>query len=338
MVDITRLYHPAYSNALRAGATLLARIDGRIERIVAKPLPLSAMPDGNDIALHYHQVGQERLRAMKRWFEQAEDAAAQLAVQGVTAALFDRARSGIGDHVKTSLLQGALATVMRQAFGKVATAPPKHDLTYRGIKLCFLTVECRDGTYIQMCARQDRHFKNWLTALGLEEVGADPRYANGPLKIQKVEDIEELEGLIRAEDAHSRASRVDADLHRRLRHRCGPFPSSRAVSGAPSAQGERFRDRLCASAHRTHRDARASGQVARVFRQRWQGGTGPGGAHARAMERTRENGSFRADASTRICSGAIVEATARRHHDSGDRLLRRGASRCRLSSRSSGPG
>ena len=73
MVDIARLYHPAYSNALRAGATLLARIDGRIERIVAKPLPLSAMPDGNDIALHYHQVGQERLRAMKRWFEQAED-------------------------------------------------------------------------------------------------------------------------------------------------------------------------------------------------------------------------------------------------------------------------
>ena len=31
-----------------------------------------------------------------------------------------------------------------------------------GIELCFMTAQCADGRYVQMCARQDAHFRAWL--------------------------------------------------------------------------------------------------------------------------------------------------------------------------------
>jgi crotonobetainyl-CoA:carnitine CoA-transferase CaiB-like acyl-CoA transferase len=133
-------------------------------------------------------------------------AASQLALQGILSALIARDDTGQGQHVQTSLLQGAAVTVMRRDFrrnsnGGVRNAVTPNfdgDTTHRGIRLTFLTAECKDGKWIQMCARQDRHFRSWIDLLGLSSIFDDPRYAAAPLGIASVSDIEELEVELRS--------------------------------------------------------------------------------------------------------------------------------------------
>ena len=48
-----------------------------------------------------------------------------------------------------------------------------------------------------MCARQDHHFRNWLTALGLAEALDEPAYRKAPLGIPTLEDIAAIEVRIR---------------------------------------------------------------------------------------------------------------------------------------------
>lgn len=135
----------------------------------------------------------------------ASYAAAHLAFQGAVAALLERERTGAGRHVETSLISGLITATMRQDFRRSAAAVPGsgqppasgQSVQLRGIALTFLTAECGDGKWIQMCARQDHHFRSWLRALGLHDVLADPRYAGGPLAFNTIDDIEELELVIR---------------------------------------------------------------------------------------------------------------------------------------------
>jgi crotonobetainyl-CoA:carnitine CoA-transferase CaiB-like acyl-CoA transferase len=127
--------------------------------------------------------------------------AAQLALHGILAALLVRQRTGMGQRVETSLVSGEAAFLMRQDMGRggpdreglPATPRPLH----RGIVMCFLTAECADGKFIQMCARQDHHFRNWMVTLGMEDIFDEPLYAKAPLGIPTVEDVEALELRIR---------------------------------------------------------------------------------------------------------------------------------------------
>ena len=125
--------------------------------------------------------------------------AAQLALQGLLAALLARQTTGRGDHVSSSLEQGVAAFLMRQELLKSdALEPSVPETVQLGIDLCFLTAECSDGRYLQMCARQDKQFRNWLEAIGMREVLEDVRYKNAPLGIESAADIASLEGAIRA--------------------------------------------------------------------------------------------------------------------------------------------
>lgn len=128
--------------------------------------------------------------------------AAQLAAQGVLAALWGRETTGHGDHVSTSLLQGACASSMRHRLGDEEMDPDAplvepRTLARRGVQLSFLTAQCSDGRWIQMCARQDHHFRNWLAALGLKELLNMPEYARAPLGITSLEALNRLEMLLR---------------------------------------------------------------------------------------------------------------------------------------------
>ena len=65
---------------LRAGTTVVARADGRIEFLVTKPLPLAhealldALPEHlRDLGRAYHETGRTRLQAMRTWLEDLED-------------------------------------------------------------------------------------------------------------------------------------------------------------------------------------------------------------------------------------------------------------------------
>jgi len=130
--------------------------------------------------------------------------AGMLAVQGIAAALLQRHRTGRGEHLWTSLLDGASAATMRLSFERRGDdlVPVRHRgeraaLVLRGIRLSFMTAECSDGTYLQMCARQPHHFRNWLIATGLGALADDERYSGGPTALASMEAIEEVEALLR---------------------------------------------------------------------------------------------------------------------------------------------
>ena len=129
--------------------------------------------------------------------------AAILALQGISAALYARNKTACGQLVETSLLQGVSAATMRLRFQREGeTLVPTEnagelELVRKGIALTFLVAECSDGRFIQMCARQDNHFKNWMSALGLADLLNESRFARAPLGFSSIDDIAELESLVR---------------------------------------------------------------------------------------------------------------------------------------------
>jgi hypothetical protein len=64
---------PDARTPLRAGTTLIARVDGEIQHIISKPLPL--INPGNDIESEYVSAyGQDRLNGMRNFLGQVSDA------------------------------------------------------------------------------------------------------------------------------------------------------------------------------------------------------------------------------------------------------------------------
>lgn len=130
-------------------------------------------------------------------------AAACLALIGIVGALRNREATGRGSHLETSLLDGIAAATMRMPFRRDgAEVTPvsdtkDRDVLFRGINLAFLTPECSDGRFIQMCARQPEHYRGWLRAIGLGDLLDDSRFANGPVGFSSIEDVDEVEELIR---------------------------------------------------------------------------------------------------------------------------------------------
>jgi crotonobetainyl-CoA:carnitine CoA-transferase CaiB-like acyl-CoA transferase len=130
-------------------------------------------------------------------------ASACLTLIGIVGALRHRATTGQGSHFDTSLLDGIAAATMRVPFRRAGerVTPVHHtkgrDVLFRGINLAFLTAECSDGRFIQMCARQPDHYKRWLKAIGLGALLDDPRFANGPVGFQSIEDVDKVEVFIR---------------------------------------------------------------------------------------------------------------------------------------------
>ncbi|HVM64383.1 MAG TPA: CoA transferase [Acidimicrobiales bacterium] len=143
--------------------------------------------------------GQDRAGPIYTAVPVASFAAAQLAVHGVLAALHARDVTGRGDRVSTSLVQGLAAVLMRQEMprGEAHGAPRATPEMNAGVELCFMTAQCADGRYLQMCARQDHHFRAWLEVVGLAHRLDEPRYARAPMGIATLDDIAALDAEIR---------------------------------------------------------------------------------------------------------------------------------------------
>jgi crotonobetainyl-CoA:carnitine CoA-transferase CaiB-like acyl-CoA transferase len=101
--------------------------------------------------------------------------AAMIAVQGILAALMNRARSGHGERVETSLLQGMipydtqglvraqLETRFPHLLPPDPPATKKHNLPYQ-------PVQGQDGNWLQLGNLLDHLFRNYLKVTGLAEV------------------------------------------------------------------------------------------------------------------------------------------------------------------------
>ena len=64
---------PDARTPLRAGTTLIARVNGEIQHIIAKPLPL-INPGNDDNSKFVHEVGERRLEGMRNFFGQVSEA------------------------------------------------------------------------------------------------------------------------------------------------------------------------------------------------------------------------------------------------------------------------
>ncbi len=119
-----------------------------------------------------------------------------LAALAVAATLFDRARSGHGDHIEVSGLGGAFALqpasyllplsaleVIRLSTGKITPRGPWP--TYR-------VYEASDGEWFFLGALTPVFWTKLAVALGLEEYLADPRFESAPTGYKSPEDAQEL--------------------------------------------------------------------------------------------------------------------------------------------------
>jgi crotonobetainyl-CoA:carnitine CoA-transferase CaiB-like acyl-CoA transferase len=122
--------------------------------------------------------------------------AALLAATGITAALYHREKTGEGQLIETSLLQGILSVQSHyycQALER-AEEGPLGIYPYR-------LFETRDGL-IFIGAATDKFWRLLCEALGVPELGADPRYATNAQRVERQAELApRLEPLFRDKTA-----------------------------------------------------------------------------------------------------------------------------------------
>ena len=116
----------------------------------------------------------------------ASHAAALAAVAGAIAALIARDRSGRGQRVETSLLQGLTAydlaglahtSLRARAPGRWATPPiPPADMP----TINYHPVMTKDGVWLQLGNLLQHLFDNFLVAAGFSDIFGDPAYEGSP--------------------------------------------------------------------------------------------------------------------------------------------------------------
>ena len=117
-------------------------------------------------------------------------AASQSAIAGILAALLERDRSGLGQHVETSLLQGTvpydLSTLVREQMVRRYPQQMAEDLFGQMTAdtqpmLGYQPLMASDGRWIQLANLLEHLFHSSIDALGLiEDVLGNPEYAGAP--------------------------------------------------------------------------------------------------------------------------------------------------------------
>ena len=112
---------------------------------------------------------------------------------GILAAVEARHRTGVGQHVETSLLEAATSLAVYESahYFATGTRPERIGQAHRGSSpyQCFQTA---DG-YITIGASQQRFFAQLCDLVGASELVADPRFASIP---ERVRHNTELVGLL----------------------------------------------------------------------------------------------------------------------------------------------
>jgi crotonobetainyl-CoA:carnitine CoA-transferase CaiB-like acyl-CoA transferase len=117
-----------------------------------------------------------------------------LCALGVTAAVHQRERTGLGQRVDGSLLDTAVALLAYHAEGYLlAGLVPKALGSGHPSLSPYRNFKCRDGQWIFIAAANDRFWGKLTRALGLEAMAADPRFMkNG----DRVANRGELEAML----------------------------------------------------------------------------------------------------------------------------------------------
>ncbi len=118
----------------------------------------------------------------------ANHAAGMAAVRGIVAALYVRDRSGLGQKVETSLLQGISYYDMYQwLIWQMMVKDPEHfpedpaSDRFRPQNVGYVPVRTRDGRWLQMANIVARPFRASMEAIGLGWIFQDPRFETAPI-------------------------------------------------------------------------------------------------------------------------------------------------------------
>ncbi|WP_144630174.1 CaiB/BaiF CoA transferase family protein [Bordetella genomosp. 13] len=103
---------------------------------------------------------------------------------GILAALHERARSGLGQHLDMALLDCQVAMMANQNlnFMTSGNAPRRAGNAHQNL-VPYQVFAARDGHLI-VAVGNDSQFRNYCRVIGLPELSADPRYATNPQRVQ----------------------------------------------------------------------------------------------------------------------------------------------------------
>jgi crotonobetainyl-CoA:carnitine CoA-transferase CaiB-like acyl-CoA transferase len=122
----------------------------------------------------------------------AAHAAAQTAVHGILAALFERESSGLGQLVEANLVSGVgsidtynwfYEMILRRfpdAFKPLADAFDAQGRPQTRLMYALLVAVTKDGTWLQFAQTAPRLMQAWLEELGLAQEVTDPKWAGFP--------------------------------------------------------------------------------------------------------------------------------------------------------------
>ena len=114
------------------------------------------------------------------------------AVIGILAALRHRDRSGVGQHVKVSLMGAALAALLNQASGFALAGVVPTRLGNRHPSIApYQTFPTGDG-YLVLACGNDSQFTRAAAVAGVADLAEDPRFATNPKRVANIDELERI--------------------------------------------------------------------------------------------------------------------------------------------------
>ena len=126
----------------------------------------------------------------------ADLTAGMFAAYGIMGALFHRERTGKGQYIDTSMLGGQVALLSYHAGMYLNTGKvPRSKWNAHGIVGPYQTFRTKDG-YVNVANGNDGIWQRFCAAMGMDEVAADPTYANNagrmanlPVLVEAIETV-----------------------------------------------------------------------------------------------------------------------------------------------------
>ena len=205
---------------------------------------------------------------------------AAIAVQGLLAALYARKTTGVGQRVDVSHLAALTAYDMGGFLHRMHSNDEDDGPAFGVIPLAFMTAECSDGRFIQMCSRQPHLFRNWMRVLGLEHLYDDPAFNDMPDRFPTRRD---LQAVVEMVETRMKEKTFDEWMEIFTNDDVGGDPFLGAQEYLDHEQTTRQRPASDGRRAGYRRDGadRAAGQLVRDALGHWRARAEPGAAHRR---------------------------------------------------------
>jgi formyl-CoA transferase len=131
------------------------------------------------------------------------------AVIGILAALRDRERDGLGQHIEVNLLSSLLGGLVNQASGFLASGIAPRPMGNQHPSIApYETLRCKDGLLAVACGN-DRQFRSLTEVLGDPALADDERFTTNARRVgNRAELVTTLEELLSVEAAETWESRL----------------------------------------------------------------------------------------------------------------------------------